>query len=164
MDLYLIRHTDALPLGVQGLTDDAERPLSEEGQAHAQALGTLLSQRGIHLDKIIASPLLRARATAEGIRRGWQGTAPELAICEDLAPGGKRRKVARFLRQLGGTTVALVGHRPDLNELAAWLIGGKKAQINFAKGGLAHVACDAEPGRGAGALVCLFTPEWLSAS
>jgi len=31
MDLYLIRHADALALGERGNTQDSERPLSEKG-------------------------------------------------------------------------------------------------------------------------------------
>ena len=48
MELILIRHTDALPLGA-GSTQDTERPLSPEGQALARALGQALQRRGVRL-------------------------------------------------------------------------------------------------------------------
>jgi phosphohistidine phosphatase len=163
MDLYLIRHADALPLGLQGITEDEARPLSDEGRAQARALGEALSGKGVRLDKIVTSPLVRARQTTDALLAGWSGTAPELVVCEEVAPGGRRRKLARFLRQLGGNAVDVVGHQPDLGRLAGWLIGSKKAQLNFAKAGVAHIACDDGPGKGAGNLVCLVTPEWLGA-
>lgn len=163
MDLYLIRHADALPLGVQGITEDGARPLSDEGRAQARALGEALSEKGVRLDKIVTSPLVRARQTTDALLAAWSGATPQLVVGEELAPGGKRRKLARFLRQLGGDAVAVVGHQPDLGRLAGWLIGSKKAQVNFAKAGVAHIACDDAPGKGAGSLVWLVTLEWLGA-
>lgn len=163
MDLYLIRHADALPLGVQGITEDEARPLSDEGRAQARALGEALAGKGVRLDKIVTSPLLRARQTTDALQAGWPGVAPEVVVCEEVAPGSKRRKLARALRQLGGNAVAVVGHQPDLGRFAGWLIGSKKAQLNFAKAGVAHIACDGPPSKGAGNLVCLVTPEWLGA-
>ena len=67
--------------------------------------------------------------------QAWTGTAPELTICDDLAPGGKAKKLARFLRKFGGESVGLVGHMPDIGDWAAWLIGSRKAHIDFAKAG-----------------------------
>ncbi|HEV3202877.1 MAG TPA: histidine phosphatase family protein, partial [Gemmataceae bacterium] len=66
MNLYLIRHADAVPLGLQGITQDEERPLSDEGQIQARALTHVLALRGIRLDKIVSSPLVRTRQTTEG--------------------------------------------------------------------------------------------------
>ncbi len=59
MDLYLIRHADALALGERGITDDAERPLSEQGESQAQTVGKVLHRQGVALDNIVTSPLLR---------------------------------------------------------------------------------------------------------
>ena len=58
-------------------------------------------------------------------------------------------------------SVAVVGHQPDLGQLAGWLIGARKAQIDLAKAGVAHIAFDPEPRKGAGTLVWLVTPEWF---
>ncbi len=59
MDLYLIRHADAVPLGEQGITDDAHRPLSAKGIIQTIALAASLGRMGVRLDKIVSSPLLR---------------------------------------------------------------------------------------------------------
>jgi phosphohistidine phosphatase len=162
VDLYLIRHADAVPLGEGGFTEDADRPLTETGQEQAKQLAIGLRQKGVHLSMVLTSPLLRARQTAEGMLSAWQDAGPELRVCEDLAPGGKRRRLSRFLKDLGQDRVALVGHQPDLGEYAAWLIGSKKAQIDLAKAGVAYIACPQGAGKGEGTLTWLVTPDWLS--
>lgn len=161
MDLYLIRHADALALGERGITHDEDRPLSERGETQARVLGAGLRRRGIGLDKIVTSPLLRARQTAEEILRVWSPPLPEIHVSPELAPEGRRRKLARFLEGLGADSVALVGHQPDLGELTAWLIGSRKAHVDFAKAGVAQVACPDGPGKGLGTLLLLLTPDWF---
>ena len=163
MDLYLIRHAHAVPLGVDGTTDDAIRPLSEEGRRQAHELAAVFTRRGIRLECVVTSPVLRARQTAEGMRQGLGETPPQLYESQELAPGGKRSKLARFLRQLGRETIAVVGHQPDLGKLVAWLIGSKKASVDLAKAGIAHVHSDEGPGKSCGTLIALLPPEWVAA-
>jgi len=162
MDLYLIRHADAEPLSPGGPSSDAERPLSADGLKQTQVLADSLQKRGIRPELIVSSPLLRARQTAEGLLRGWSASGPEVCTCEHLEPGGRRRKLVRFLRQTGKNAVALVGHEPDLGELAAWLVGSKKAQIAFAKAAVAFISFDDVAGKGGGALKWLVTPDWMT--
>ncbi len=161
MELYLIRHADALALGERGITEDEERPLSEQGEQQSQALARVLQKHGIALDLLVTSPLLRARQTAEWLLRGWNGQHPETMVCEELMPGGGSRKLARFLRQQSVERIGVVGHMPHLGEWAAWLIGSKKAQLDIAKAGVACIACDDGPRKGNGVLHWLVTPDWF---
>ena len=163
MDLYVIRHADALALGERGITEDADRPLSEVGETQAKAVGTGLQAKGLRPALIVTSPLVRARQTAEGIQRQFPAERPALQVAEELAPGVKPKQLARFLRGLTADAVALVGHQPDLGEWAAWLIGSKKAQVDLAKAGVALVSCPDGPRKGGGTLVWLVTPEWFAA-
>jgi phosphohistidine phosphatase len=160
MDLYIIRHADAQPLGEGGIQNDEDRPLTAVGQAQCGPLASALLHQGVRLERIVTSPLLRARQTAEGLLKHLSAPAPELHTCDHLAPGGKRRKLTRFLSELGAETVALVGHMPDLNLYAGWLIGSKNTQIELAKAGAACIHLDDEPDKGAGVLTWLVTPEW----
>ena len=112
MNLYIIRHADAQPLGEGGIEDDADRPLTTTGQAQCERLAAALQRQGVRLDRILTSPLLRARQTAEGLLQHLAGPKPELHICDHLAPGGKRRKLTRFLCGLGAPSVALIGTCP----------------------------------------------------
>jgi phosphohistidine phosphatase len=159
MDLYLIRHADALPLGEGGIQDDAERPLSETGVAQCAPLAEAFARRGVHLDQVVTSPLLRARQTAEAILQHLP-SPPPLHLCDHLAPGGRRRKLTRFIRGLEGTSLGLVGHMPDLALFAAWLIGSKKAQVEIAKAGFACVRFESRPDKDLGVLISLLPPQW----
>ncbi len=161
MDLYLIRHAEAAPAGEGGVTRDEDRPLTPRGIERAHALADAFRREGIELAALVTSPLVRARQTAEEIVRSWPAPAPEIIPSDHLAPGGRRKKLARQLRELGDRPVALVGHEPDIGWLAGWLIGGRKAQVRLAKAGVACLQCESEPDKGACTLVWLATPEML---
>jgi phosphohistidine phosphatase len=163
MNLYLIRHAAAAPLGAGDIYDDAERPLTAVGQSQSRALAAALQRIGVYLGKVVTSPLLRARQTAEGMLQHWSTPAPELLVCEELAGGGKRRKLTRFVQDLNVESAALVGHMPDLAGYAAWLIGNKKAHLELAKAGIARINFEDVPAKGAGVLNWLVTPEWYAA-
>jgi phosphohistidine phosphatase len=162
VDIYLIRHADAVPLGEQGITEDADRPLTEAGENEARKLGDALRQRGIALGHVVISPLLRARQTAEIMLGAWPAPQPQVHVCEDLVPEGKPRKVARFLQKLGAGDVGLVGHMPQLGNMTGWLIGSKKANIDLAKTGVAYVACADRLRKNCGTLLWLITPGWFA--
>lgn len=162
MDLYLIRHAEAVSREDENY-EDADRPLTENGRGQARALAKALVARGIQFDAVIASPLVRARQTAEEMLQNMHGPLAELEFCNHLKPGGKFRKLTRFLMGLAGESVALIGHEPDLSQLAGRLIGAKNAQLDLAKGGMAVVKCDGMPGKGRGYLNLILTPEWYGA-
>src|SRR5437868_1889746 len=164
MEIYLIRHAEAVTLGEGGVVDDASRPLTPAGETQAKQLGEGLTRRGIRFDIMLTSPLVRARQTAQGLVAHVDKPAPEVRHTDELAPGGKRRKLARTLKKLAKESIAVVGHQPDLGEFAGWLIGSKKAQLAMAKAGVARIHVEAEPGKGEGQLIWLVSLEWLQAS
>jgi phosphohistidine phosphatase len=158
MNLLVIRHAEAVSRS-ETESDDASRPLTEEGRAQAQQLARALQRIGVPIDAFVSSPLLRAMQTAEEIRTAWSGSAPELHQCDELAPGIRHKKLCRWLLGLGEENVALVGHEPDLGEFIARMIGSKKAEIHLPKAGVALVTCDGEPVKSNGRLVWMLTPE-----
>jgi len=160
VELFLIRHAEALALGERGITTEEERPLTEKGESQAEMLARALQIRGIVLDKLYTSPLVRTVKTAEILLKVWSKPELVLETCNELKPGGKLRKLSKTLLKSGGEKIGLVGHMPQLGEFAAWLLGYKKAQIEFAKGGAAMVTCGDVPFKGHGALEWLITPEW----
>jgi phosphohistidine phosphatase len=159
MDLYLVRHAEAAALGENGVTEDADRSLTSKGQEQARKLAAGLHRRGIRFGAIVTSPLLRARQTAEAMAKALPQPAPQLQTSDDLAPEGKRKRLKRLLAELAADQVALVGHQPDLGELAAWLIGSRKAQLDIAKAGVACIHLENGVGKGKGSLTWLVTPE-----
>jgi phosphohistidine phosphatase len=161
VDLYLIRHAEAKALGENGISNDDERPLTEEGEAQTRRLGTGFHARGLRLGALLSSPLVRAKQTADGMLKHWPELAAQVQVCEELAPNEKAKQLARFLRSLGTSSVGLVGHMPDMGEFLGWLIGSRKASIALAKGGVAYVRCE-DVRKGEGTLEWLLTPEWVA--
>jgi phosphohistidine phosphatase len=160
MNVFIIRHADAAPLGEWGIHNDEDRPLTPLGKAQCAALASVLMRHDLRFELLVTSPFVRARQTAEAIRDALPQSAPEIVECGDLAPLGKRRKLAKFLARLAIDSVGVIGHQPDLAEWIGWLIGSRKARIDIAKAGMAQVVTDGPPRRGSGTLIWLATPEW----
>ena len=159
MDLFVIRHADALAVGERGVTQDSERPLSAKGEQQAAAVGRMLQQRGIVLDRLVASPYVRAQQTATIVQQQLRPT-PELLTTDSLVPDAKPKLFAEYLGTLEGKSVGVVGHLPHVAVWTGWLIGDKKIQLHFAKAGVAHIVLGKVADKGLGTLRWLVTPEW----
>jgi phosphohistidine phosphatase len=112
MRLLIVRHAEA----AAGNPDEL-RPLTSQGREHARALGVQLRERGFVADAVVASPLLRARETAEALGLG------EPEVDERLAPGATPFDM-RDAAIGRGETVVVVGHQPDCSKAVAALTGG----------------------------------------
>ena len=128
LDLVLIRHGIAEPR-VQGL-DHPERPLTARGRQRTHAVMEALLGRGLVLDRLISSPYRRALETAQLAVQ--VGMAPQLELDDRLRPGGSALELVQRLQG----RVALVGHEPDLSQLACELIGLAPGRIHLKKAGL----------------------------
>lgn len=169
MWLYLIRHAEAEPLGGT-LTRDFDRPLTAKGHDQCRALANAFARRGIVVDTVASSPLVRAHQTAAELLSVW-GPGLRPVTCDDLAIGSLR--AARLTTRLaelpaagsrlpprGEKAVAAVGHMPDLGAYLEWLVGAATGTIRFAKAGAACVHLKGGLDRGSGVLEWLITPEW----
>ena len=159
MPVYLIRHTDALPLGQAGIKRDADRPLSDAGIHDLKALAPVLARLGFEPQLFATSPLKRALQTAELLMEHAGQKHAERVTCEELAPGGSAKKLVKFLRRHADKDVALAGHAPDIAEHTAYLIGDKTARIHFSKGAVACLEFEDDPAKAAGVLCWLITPD-----
>lgn len=160
MDMYVIRHAEAVSRDDKQYDDD-DRPLTDVGREQARNLAKALVAQGIQFESVVSSPLIRARQTAEEMLQNMPGPMAALEYCDHLAPGGKARKLSRSLLGIGGESVAIIGHEPDLSNFIGRLIGCREMQLSLAKGGVAKVQCDGVPDKGLGRLVWLLTPEWI---
>ena len=80
-----------------------------------------------------------------------------------LAPAGTPPAVIQEItKHVRKARVALVGHEPNLGELAAQLIGSR-TPLEFKKGGICRIDFDVLPPKGAGALRWFLTPKILRA-
>lgn len=159
LELYLIRHGIAAERGPD-YPDDSARPLTPEGIKALKRTATSLNQLGVQFDLIVCSPLVRTRQTAEVLAEGLD-ERPPIDSSDALTPEGTP---ARAVREIGRhrklRRLALVGHEPNIGELAAHLLGAAGA-VPFKKGAIARIDIDALPPDGAGALRWFLPPKVL---
>lgn len=160
-ELYLIRHGVAEERG-DAWPDDSKRPLTDDGTSRMRKAARGLSRLGVTFDIVLTSPLVRARQTAE-IVAGGLAPRPSLVNIESLAPdAGYAALMADLEKHARKPRIALVGHEPDIGELAARLIGSRRA-IEFKKGAICRIDLDEIPPSGPGQLRWFVTPKILLA-
>ena len=132
--------------------------LDSLGRRAAQGLRTILPA----IDRLISSPYVRARQTAEIVAAEY----PDLVVetIDALEPGAEPADVVKWLCGLGGTgVVALVGHEPDLSALVSHLLTGRdEVSVELKKGATCLLECE-RPGPGECMLRWLLAPGQLRA-
>ena len=122
--IWLLRHGDAE--AGEG-KPDAQRELTEKGEAQSVAAGKALKALGVQLDVCLTSPKVRAKRTAE--------LACEALDCEveedDRLAGGDFDPLEVAA---GRGEVMLVGHEPDFSSAIALVTGSR---VKMKKGGIA---------------------------
>lgn len=115
--LLLIRH--AKSSWATAGTPDHDRPLNERGRRDAPEMGNRLRTRGIEPDLIVCSSALRARTTAQLLAAALD--VPQERLREDSRIyASSSGKLMYLLQELddGVSSVMLVGHNPEMTELA----------------------------------------------
>jgi len=121
MRLYLLRHGPAEDHAASGR--DTDRRLSEPGRALVRAVGAaLLRERGAPMPRVVSSPRLRARETAELVREALGPTSGPVEI--DAALGGEQAIPEALVTAIveAGADTLVVGHQPSIEELTRALI------------------------------------------
>jgi phosphohistidine phosphatase len=154
--LFLIRHAKsswddpALP--------DKDRPLDDRGKRDAPKMGKRLAKRDVNPDLILSSPAMRALTTAQIIARKLDYKLQDIVV-DDRLYAGEMDDLLNVIQQLDDKLerVMLVGHNPELSELAyrlssdithmptcavAELTFDAKSWSNIGKAKLAKVALD----------------------
>ena len=143
--LDVLRHGEAEPSGARG---DAGRALTAAGRRAIAELTANLALEGWRPDRILSSPLLRARQTAEIVHAGMSG-APEIEEIDELLAETEPSATMAALHAASATTgrVLLVTHQPLAGRLATLLTGDAPG---FSPGTLVSIECAAglRPGRG----------------
>jgi phosphohistidine phosphatase len=158
LELYLIRHGLAAERGGEW-PDDSKRPLTSDGIAKLRKEVKALEDLDVAFDQIISSPLVRTRQTADVFAQ--MKNKPAVVTADALAPAGTPsgviQEIAKHIRK---GRIALVGHEPNLGELAAQLIGAREP-LEFKKGGICRIDFDVLPPKGLGTLKWFVTPKML---
>jgi phosphohistidine phosphatase len=150
MDLILWRHAEA-----EDGVPDLERRLTAKGHKHAARVAQWLLQRLPARFTVLASPAVRAQATAAAL-------GAQIRTVDALAPGAGVRAI---LEAAGWpdrrSAVVVVGHQPDLGRAAAFLVAGAEGPWSVKKGGLWWLS-DRAREEGAQVVVrAVVTPEFV---
>ncbi len=162
MYLYLVRHAVAHGRDPERWPDDSRRPLTPEGEEDFRGAARGLGRVVPEVEALLSSPYERAWRTAEILaeQAGWPAPERFPALEPEVPP----YKVGLALETYAGAdSVALVGHRPSLHELAVYLLTGDAggADMKIKKGGVVCIELQDAPRAGAGKLRWLFTPKVL---
>jgi phosphohistidine phosphatase len=159
LELYLIRHGIAAERS-DDYPDDSKRPLTNNGIARVRREAKALEALGVSFDQIVSSPLTRTKQTAEILAETMK-SKPPIATSDALAPAGTPSAVVQELvKYARKARVAVVGHEPNLGELAAKLIGAR-IPIEFKKGAICRIDFEVLPPKGVGQLRWFMPPKVL---
>ena len=162
MEIYLIRHGIAVDRGIYD--DDEQRPLTDKGRDRTTKVADALLAKGVKFDLILTSPLVRAYQTTEILHQ--TNLSQQVVTFEALKPNGDIEELIKWLQKQDReqiSTVALVGHQPDLGNWAEILIWGTiKGQIVVKKAGVVGLKL---PETGTpishSTLFLLTSPKWI---
>ena len=161
MDLYLVRHAIAEPHDSARWPDDSERPLTAAGIERFRAAARGLRRQGVEVDAVLASPYVRAWHTAELLTKAAAWPTPE--ELRALEPSISPTACLDALRDRRESTLALVGHQPQLSELASLLLVGdeRSLRLDLKKGAVMCLRCDGGPEAGNASLRWSLSPKLL---
>ncbi len=161
MQLFIVRHAYAGQHGDPRYPNDELRPLTSKGRKQISRLVKKLARREFAPTLIATSPLVRCRQTADAIaeRLGLEGQVVEL---DALRPESNLEDLIEWTNRQGATAVAWVGHSPDVEELAASLLGARHGALRFSKGAVAAIDFEDDIVLSRGELFWFATPKSYS--
>lgn len=106
---------------------DAGRPLTAAGREEVRRVAAEMRRRGATGLRVAASPLARARETAEILAGELEGVA--LEVVPRLASGAGAEDLLAFVEsRMDRGPTALVGHMPEIGVLGWWLATGARGK------------------------------------
>lgn len=155
MRLYIFRHGIAEDAAAG--QDDSQRRLTAQGMEKLAKILATARQAGVRPDKILSSPYVRARQTAEAAKQALDFKS-ELIETEALVPHGNPVDLWReVLRHGDADELMIVGHNPLLSDFVCFLTGASGYGIALKKGAMAMVEVPASSPRPQGVLLWLLT-------
>jgi phosphohistidine phosphatase len=151
MDLWLVRHGEAVPQSV-----DPACPLSERGIRAISEIASALSGEMGRPDFVAASGKLRARQTAEIFCAAAGYPVDRIEETKALASDATPEMFLSFLEEQGGKESLLcVGHLPSIARIASSLLSaGDPVKLAFGPGSVCRIRL-ASPRPGTGELLLL---------
>lgn len=159
MRLYLVRHAIA-EAGTPNYEDDSLRPLTEKGRQKMKKIANTLKELGVQPDLIVSSPYMRASQTASILAK-FLKYKDEITYSDFLVPMGKPGDMIGEINQKYSVDeLMLVGHEPNLGNLASVLLAGDQGvSVKFKKGGVCCISVDDLNNDRKAVLEWLITPK-----
>lgn len=120
MNLYIIRHAIAEDLVPGSDKSDTERALTPRGRKRFKHMVEALDQRELRFAKIYTSPWRRSVETANLL----SSLCKQDPLPTPYLARSPSQTLLDVLKSDNHETVAVVGHVPWVNQLAAWLMCG----------------------------------------
>jgi phosphohistidine phosphatase len=127
VDLYILRHGIAFPHGTQGMADD-ERPLTPKGEERMKQISRGLAALELELDRIVTSPLVRARRTAEIVAQELR-LVDRLEVSTALGADSSAEAIRDWLGGRSEARLMIVGHNPSLSDLVSLMTLGEVGRL-----------------------------------
>ena len=163
MNLYFMRHGIAADRADSGAgSGDRERPLTPKGIKRMRKAAKGLVALSLSFDRILTSPLERARQTAKIVAQTLQ-LESQITEIEQLCPDQSVKDlIPGLVAYSGAKKILLVGHEPLLSSTISYLLSGKAgAEIQLKKGGLCCLKVDGIPPQKSAVLQWALTPKQL---
>jgi phosphohistidine phosphatase len=165
VELYLVRHAPAFQRDPDRWPKDSERPLTPEGEEEFRLAARGLARMVPRADVILSSPALRTWRTAEILSEldSWPGPEPSPVFAASRRRASPEKATLALGDYADAKYVVVVGHKPRLQELAAYLLTGEDdaLEINIRKGSVMCIRFDGAPAPRTGKLRWLLTPKAL---
>jgi phosphohistidine phosphatase len=165
MNVYLLRHGVAAERDPLKFPNDDERPLTDAGIEKMREAAAGVAQLIDAPDVMLTSPLVRTRQTADIIAKAFGGSK-RLETSHALRPGATPAAVRELLKAKaagGAKSVMVVGHEPDMGEIASALIGARGSVVEFKKGSLCAIQLADDHSNPPGVLLWHLAPKQLRA-
>jgi phosphohistidine phosphatase len=159
MKIYLVRHGEAMSAG-GAVSRDADRRLTARGETAAKMMGQVLAHIDPEVRVILTSPLTRAVQTGKILRHELYDR-PVLHVSENLSPGFRPKALLDEILVVGsGSSIAAVGHQPDLSQLIGYLIAdSQRVSVAMTTLAIAGLELDGSTPHVQAQLSWLLTPE-----
>ena len=144
MELYILRHAEAVERASNTVLRDADRYLTENGVKKMTRVAKAMGKMELSFDTILSSPYVRARDTA-AIVGVVLDCSRLITITPHLAANANPETLVKEIVENypNSRSILLVGHEPFLSGLISILISGRRDSIvTLKKSGLAKLSVE----------------------
>jgi phosphohistidine phosphatase len=152
MELILWRHAEA-----EEGEPDLRRKLTSRGEKQARRVAVWLDAQLADSARVLVSPAVRAQQTAQALAAV---SRRKLRTVDELAPGASIRNIldaAQWPR--ARVPVVVVGHQPELGQVASFVLAGESQEWSIKKGALWWISSRERGGADQTVLRAVISPD-----